>query len=310
MDIRDLGPEDGDGYTPPPTHLPPLTGQQVAGARSWTGLSYAVLHGYRYLTLDLHVPEGVDRPPLVVWIHGGGWAEGDRRYLPLWWPQQSLFEKVVAAGMAVATIDYRHLREAPFPACVHDVHAALRYLVRYADTLGVDASRLGVWGESAGGHLACLSSFAPARAARGEVVDGVDLLGSVGVDGPQSVGVDGPQPQPTCLVSWYAPNDQFHDFLAGWDGHGADPAIVPALLPVSQVSTWAPPTLVVHGTLDQVVPVRDAHQIHEALVAAGVETALTVVDDADHCFVGRPIEPILDESIAFLAHHLEAGAAA
>ncbi|WP_281965449.1 alpha/beta hydrolase [Serinicoccus marinus] len=302
MDIRDLRPEEGEGDPAPPTHLPPLTGQHVAGARSWTGLTYAILYGYRYLTLDLHVPEGVERPPLVVWIHGGGWNEGDRRYLPLWWPQQSLFEKVVASGMAVATIDYRHLREAVFPACVHDVHAAVRYLVRYADTLGVDASRLGLWGESAGGHLACLASFVPPRAAAGEVVDGVDLVGSVGVGGPQ--------PVPDALVSWYAPNEQFRDFLAGWDGQGADPAIVDALLPVSQVSAAAPPTLVVHGTDDQVVPLADAHQIHDALRDAGVEAELSVVEGADHCFVGRPIGPILDKSVAFLARHLGAEGAA
>ncbi|ANS80111.1 lipase/esterase, putative [Serinicoccus hydrothermalis] len=299
MDIRDLRPEDDEGFSPPPTHLPPLTGQHVAGARSWTGLTYAILYGHRYLTLDVHVPEGVERPPLVVWIHGGGWNEGDRRYLPLWWPQQSLFEKVVAAGMAVATVDYRHLGEAHFPACVHDVHAAVRYLVRYADTLGVDASRLGLWGESAGGHLACLASYAPVRAARGEVVDGVELVGQVGVDGPQ--------PVPDALVSWYTPNEQFHDFLAAQGERVADPAIVPALLPVSQIGPGAPPTLVVHGSVDQVVSVDDAHQIHDALVAAGVETELTIVDDADHCFVGRPIGPILDEAVAFLARHLLAG---
>lgn len=303
MDIRELGPIGDQEFSPPPSHLPPLTGSEVAGARSWTGLTYAILYGYRYLTLDLHVPEGSDdaRPPLVVWIHGGGWNEGDRRYLPLFWPQQSLFEKVVAAGMAVATIDYRHLREAPFPACVHDVHAALRYLSGYAEELGIDGSRIGVWGESAGGHLACLVSMAPARAAHGEVVDDVDLQGSVGVDGPQ--------PLPACLVSWYTPDQQFHDFLAGWvgPGPGAPPAIVDALLPTAQVSPWSPPTLVAHGTRDQVVPVEDAHRIHDALLAAGVDSTLSLVDDADHCFVGQPIEPRMDEAVDFLRRHLRPG---
>ena len=304
MDIRELRPTGPEDFSPPPTHLPPLTGQQVAGARSWTGLTYAIQYGYRYLALDLHVPEGVERPPLVVWIHGGGWNEGDRRYLPLFWPQQQLFERVVAAGMAVATIDYRHLHEARFPACVHDVHAAIRYLVRYADELGVDASRLGVWGESAGGHLTCMAGFAPARAAQGEVVDGVDLIGSIGVEGPQ--------PVPTALVAWYTPDDQFHDFLAGWDGPepGAPAQIVHALLPSSQASRWAPPTLVVHGTEDSVVPVSDAHRIHDALVAAGADSTLSIVEGADHCWVGRPLEPRLDEAIDFLASHLRPGESA
>lgn len=112
------------------------------------------------MTLDLHVPVDAAGPvPVVVWIHGGGWTEGDRRYVPLQWPQQVLFEKVVAAGMAVATVDYRLLGEAPFPACIHDCVAALRYLRQYAGELGLDPARVGLWGESAGAHLAAMLAF-------------------------------------------------------------------------------------------------------------------------------------------------------
>lgn len=88
---------------------------------------------------------------------------------------------------------------------------------------------------------------------------------------------------------------------------GAPAELVDALLPGSQASPWAPPTLVVHGTHDQVVPVSDAHRIHDALVAVGADATLSIVDGADHCWVGRPLEPRLDEAIAFLAGHLGAG---
>ena len=66
--------------------------------------------------------------PLVVYIHGGGWMFGDRRYLPETLRPNQLFDAMLDAGLSVATIDYRHALEAKFPAQLHDVKAAVRYL--------------------------------------------------------------------------------------------------------------------------------------------------------------------------------------
>ena len=113
--------------------------------------------GYRPLQLDLWVPPTPTPAPLVVWIHGGGWMIGDRRYLPETLRPNQVFDALLDAGLAVATIDYRHALEAPFPAQLHDAKAAIRYLrgprrrARHLDRRG-SAS----WGESAGGHLAAL----------------------------------------------------------------------------------------------------------------------------------------------------------
>jgi acetyl esterase/lipase len=90
------------------------------------------------------VPSSTSPPPLVVWIHGGAWMFGDRRYLPQTLRPNQLFDELTAAGLAVATIDYRHALEAKFPAQLHDAKAAIRYLRAHADVLGTDASRLGV----------------------------------------------------------------------------------------------------------------------------------------------------------------------
>ena len=90
----------------------------------------------------------------------------------------------------MATIDYRHAREAAFPAQLHDAKAAVRWLRRYASDLGLSTDRLGVWGESAGGHLAALVGLTGHRA---------DLEGSIGVTGPSS-GVD-------VVVDWYGISD-------------------------------------------------------------------------------------------------------
>ncbi|MGH9187013.1 MAG: alpha/beta hydrolase fold domain-containing protein, partial [Acidimicrobiales bacterium] len=112
---------------PPPSFLPP-TEPVVAtgGIRSFEGLTYSSTPGYRPRLLDIRIPSSAQPVPTVVWIHGGGWLMGDRRYPPPTVAPDLLFGSILAAGMAVATVDYRLSLEAPFPAQLHDVKAAIR----------------------------------------------------------------------------------------------------------------------------------------------------------------------------------------
>lgn len=297
MDITELRPPAEDGPFAPPTHLPPVSSRGVAGARSWTGLTYAVVPGHRPMVLDLHVPAAATTPvPVVVWIHGGGWMEGDRRYVPLQWPQQRLFEKVVAAGMAVATVDYRLLADAPFPACVHDCVAAVRYLRRYAGDLGLDPDRVGVWGESAGAHLASMVAFLGSADAPDE-----RLLGTVGVgtgraDVAAAVLFYGPA-RLDWIVGLFATGDAQPPF-------GRDAGLLDDLSPVEQVHAGVPPVLLAHGRDDGLVPVSESERLHAALLQAGVDTTLEITDGADHCFIGTRVEPRLERAVGFLAGHL------
>lgn len=295
MDLRELRPPVDDGPLTPPAYLPPITTSQVRGARSLPGLTYGVVRGYRPLVLDLHVPTGAAGPvPVVVWIHGGGWMEGDRRQVPLEWGQQVVFDTVVAAGMAVATVDYRLLLEAPFPACVHDCVAAVRYLRQFADDLGIDADRIGLWGESAGAHLAAMLAFLGSAAEPDE-----RLLGSVGVgEGPLD---------PRAAVLFYGPDRldalvDDHDF--GPAPFGPDLAMLPAMAPMSQVHERIPPVLLMHGDRDGVVDAAHSERLHAALLAAGVDSTVQITPGADHCFLGAPVQPHLDRAVDFLAAHL------
>ena len=136
------------------------------------------------------MPATATPAPLVVWIHGGGFMFGDRRYLPETLRPNQVFDALLDAGLAVATIDYRHALEAPFPAQLHDAKAAVRYLRAHADELGISTERIGVMGESAGGHIAALVGLTAHRA---------DLEGTHGVVGPSSA-VD-------VVVDWYGPAD-------------------------------------------------------------------------------------------------------
>lgn len=79
------------------------------------------------LLLDLHLPAGVENPPLVVWIHGGGWKGGSRKNCKIAW--------IAKHGYAVASIEYRLSQEAIFPAQVHDCKGAI--LGKLGEWLGV-----------------------------------------------------------------------------------------------------------------------------------------------------------------------------
>ena len=100
------------------------------------------------LLLDLHLPEQQDAPALIVWIHGGAWKGGSRSNLPL----KDLLKK----GWTIASVDYRLSTQAKFPAQIHDIKAAIRFLRSQQEVYGYDASQIVIAGASAGGHLAAL----------------------------------------------------------------------------------------------------------------------------------------------------------
>jgi acetyl esterase/lipase len=106
-------------------------------------------------TLDLYLPEHASKspPPVVMWVHGGGWKNGSKDRCPGVW--------LVPKGFAVASINYR-LIPAQWPAQMEDCRAAVRWLRAHQSEYGIDASRMAVWGGSAGGHLAALMGTLPA----------------------------------------------------------------------------------------------------------------------------------------------------
>jgi acetyl esterase/lipase len=277
------------------------------GVRRYVGLTYAATAGYRPLQLDLWVPDAAEPPPLIVWIHGGGWMIGDRRYLPETLRPDQLFDALVAAGLAVATIDYRLALEAPFPAQLHDAKAAIRYLRAHADELGVSTERIGVWGESAGGHLAALVGLTGSRS---------ELEGGIGLVGPSSA-VD-------VVVDWYGPADfttmprmtppphiaaklepAMHTPPEDTLVAGLDDAGRAAASPITHVSADAPPFLLVHGTADWLVPYAQSEQLHAALSSAGVDCRLVPVEGAQHIFDGHDdVDAVVDLCVQYLAEAL------
>ncbi|MFJ4776850.1 alpha/beta hydrolase fold domain-containing protein [Streptomyces sp. NPDC088762] len=301
-------------WPPPPYHSPvaPVTGPD--GVRRFDGVTYATTPGYRPRLLDVQVPAGDGPFPAVVWTHGGGWLDGDRRYPPPTVPAALLHGAVLAAGLALVSVDYRHSLEAPFPAQLHDVKAAIRYVRAFADDLGIDPDRIGVWGESAGGHLAALAGLVGPG-----TPDGAALEGTAGV-GTGETGV-------RAVVDWYGCSDlealaahpmppmpsgvDFPDPYASLLGgtEAERPALARAASPVTYAGgPHLPPFLLVHGTRDGLVPYSQSEALAAALRSGGGEVTLRPVDGADHIFLGSPdIAEIVAESVAFLAGHLDAG---
>lgn len=112
--------------------------------------------GGQSLYLDLYSPkpklEG--KLPVIVIIHGGGWYQGDKSQ------HADVACYLASCGYAVASINYRFLTEALFPACLNDCVSAVLWIKDNADKYGFDASRLGLFGDSAGGHLVLMTAFA------------------------------------------------------------------------------------------------------------------------------------------------------
>ncbi|MFJ9038891.1 alpha/beta hydrolase fold domain-containing protein [Streptomyces sp. NPDC102406] len=268
--------------------LPPAD-ERAAGVRELRGVPYGVVEGGRPLELDLWLP-GADRrrpAPLVLFVHGGAWRRGRRDDMGVrtraWRPGP--FERIAAAGLAVACVDYRLSAEATFPAPLEDLRAALRWLGVRADELGIDPGRTVVWGESAGGHLASLLALTH-TAPR--------LAGAVVWYGPAD------------LTTARAPFDPADPATMEALLLGAAPATVPgpaaAASPVHQAHADAPPFLIVHGEDDTMVPCGHGEALAAALRAAGAPAESRTVPGAQHGWVGLAddeVEGIFSASLEF-----------
>jgi acetyl esterase/lipase len=252
---------------------------------------YAEVLGFRPLELDLYLPSSVAGPwPVVVYVHGGGWQRGTRRDPPPFL-DPDFYDQIASAGFAVAAVDYRLSGEARFPAQLDDVLAAVDWAGRDGTAHGLDTGRVFLWGDSAGGHLALLAALtgATVRAAVGwfPVTD----LGSMPSDLAAAGGVvdRGPDSREARLLG--APASSVPDLA--WEAS-----------PVAHAHSGAPPILLLHGTVDDLVPAAQSVRLAEALRRVGASVHLELVPGASHFWKGAADVPaIIGRSIDFLRAH-------
>jgi len=227
--------------------------------RAWRDAVYAV-GSFGELKLDLYVPVSDEPPPVIVWFHGGGWKFGDKRY-------RFLVRSLSRDGFAVATVEYRLSSQAKWPAQREDCLAAIKWLRRNAGPLGIDASRMGLAGDSAGGHLAALLG----------VMEGSPKIKAVFAIYP-----------PTDLIELsHFHGDKPHSLHTElFGGTVAEKAgVVRNASPVNFVDAKDPPFLFLHGDRDKVVPLDQSRLLQARLREAGVETVLRVAKGKGHAFI-------------------------
>jgi acetyl esterase/lipase len=250
--------------------------------------------GDRALKLDMVRPKDAsDKPlPVIAFIHGGGWRNGDKR------GGIANVAPLVATGNYIGvSIGYRLSGEAIWPAQIHDCKAAIRWLRANASKYNIDESQIGVWGSSAGGHLVSLL---------GTSGDVATLEGENGSPGYSS--------RVQAVVDYCGPSDFT---LGSVGGRTDDPNGPVALLlggpvtekmdlareasPVTYVSADDAKFLVVHGTKDPLVPMSQAETLVEALKKACVPTTFVVMQGGGHGIRGPEItervHAFLDKSL-------------
>lgn len=256
--------------------------------------------GGRELRCDIyrppgHVENGVTDAPAVLLLHGGAWRSGEKSQL------RGYGILLGRAGYLCVASEYRLTGEAPWPAQIHDVKAALRWLRASAPALGVDGSRIAVEGNSAGAHLALLAAGTP----------GVpELEGSGGHAGvPTDVAAVAAVYPPTLFFEQGSVYEKGAlPLLALVDS--ADAVVARLASPARHVSASFPPTMLVHGTKDVTVPVSASFRMYEELVGAGVPVEMHIYAEQPHAFDAQPKfgRQVAAEMLLFLDRYVPAPA--
>ena len=258
-------------------------GMLSASAKELHNIVYSSPDGHENV-LDLDVPEeGAGPFPLVILIHGGGWSSGSR--------ENFTAPELVEDGFAVATIDYRLAPEFKFPAYIQDVKSAIRFLRGHASQYQLNPDKIGLWGSSAGGHLAVLAALSD-KAGPWDVGDNLEVSSSV-----------------QAVVDWFGPTS-FQGLENASESakntvkqaFGDDSLLWRQASPLFLVHRGAPPFLIMHGLQDKLVPFSQSEQLYDSLRAAEVSAKLVPVKHAGHDFrnvegTAEPSQPKLRQQV-------------
>src|SRR5215813_4124648 len=266
----------------------------------------------RLLSLDALRPERDSGAslPVVLWLHGGGWYSGNKRFVIY----THKLDFLVRSGFVIASAEYRLSDEARFPAQIHDVKAAIRWLRARPEVLGINPERVALAGFSAGAHLAALAAT------------------TVGV--PELEGESGSPGYSTSVqaaIAMAAPTDFTRNPAA------TDPSLNPNSVggaipeqrllggrieelptlarlasPATFIGSDTPPILIIHGSDDEIVPVSQAEYLYQALEAKGIKVTFIRVEGGNHgCwpagqpYPSKPLPSRLERwMLEFLEKHL------
>lgn len=218
--------------------------------------------------MDLYLPPKEKGPSAVIInIHGGGWNKGNKE-------SQTGFSGFFKKGYAVANIAYRLVQIAPAPAAVEDTRCALIYLIKNAKQLNIDVNKIVIMGGSAGGHLALMGGLLEndhtfdTNCRGAEKVKVAAIINKYGV---------------ADVWQWAFGPYKTSKSATWWLGERAkDENFVKSVSPVNHVKKTSPPTFIVHGNADPIVPYEQSVALHKKFVEAGVKTEFITVEGGLH----------------------------
>jgi len=268
-----------------------LSAQIEVSVMEYKDINYANVDGID-LALDIYMSSNIENPPLVVFVHGGAWQFGTKNSeIPL---------QFVDYGFALASVDFRQSTQAQFPAQIHDIKAAVRFLRANSSDYGYDAGAIAIAGNSSGGHLATLVGVSNGHA---------DLAGNLGNHLDTS-------PDIQAILSYFGAHD-FTTILGQSTPFGRgvrvpalelllggqpeeNPELAQLASPVFHVEATDPPLLLLHGDQDTQMPIDQSYQMEATYKELGLDVYFDVVQGAGHGGQDFYAPDHLERAIAFL----------
>ena len=281
----------------------PMSDMPAVPLKVEKGITYRTI-GNANLRLDLAVPADGGPYPLVVCFHGGGWRGGDRRDLSDQTRDKndtrgpSIIEVFASRGYAVATVSYRLVPTAKFPAPIEDAKTSIRFLRENAKRFNLNPEKICALGFSAGAHLALLLGTTDSTA---------------GFDGSlyplQSSKVQ-------CVVSFFGPTDlSLYSATPGIEDAymvpllgkacKTDPDVYKKASPIDYVSASTVPTLMIHGTADLIVPIIHSERMLKKMQEVGARGELIKVKGEGHSWGGEAAKQSTEDATRFLDAELK-----
>ena len=296
-----------EAHTAVPFIIPPVSTAHVH--RKMLDIPYATLSPAQ--KLNIYWPDSDNSPyPIILSIHGGAFMGGDKGDIQLTPMLEGL-----KRGYAVVSINYRMSGEARFPALIHDLKAAIRWVRANAGTYMLDARHIAAWGGSAGGYQALMAGVS-------EGIPELEDLTLGNADQPSLV---------QAVVAWFPPTDfrKMDEQLAEYglgptpgDEHSGArspeslllgrkiteiPALVQKANPETYIRPGLPPFLIQHGTKDATVPCLQSVRFAEklAFVLDPERVTLDLLEGARHADPQFESPENLEKVFAFLDQHLK-----
>ena len=242
--------------------------QKAVAAPDGVAVKRAIVYstaGKRELHLLLARPEPLPKGalPVVIYLHGGAWRTGSHENL------SGAAWNLARAGFAVASVEFRSSDEAIYPAPLDDCRAAIGFIKRNGKNYSLDASKIGVYGVSTGGHLAGLLALTSSSVRCGAL---------------ESAPSDLPTLNQGASLDWNAPSSPLSRLLGATVAQKAD--LAKRASPLFYADEYAPPMLLLHGDADEFVPIAQSEKLYRKLKAAGATVDYQVYAGEAHGLKG------------------------